>query len=1146
MSTNPLSMSIDKTDNISIIVGNTYSFDINIKNLSSTERLYNISFSLTLPDGMSLSTSSISQTSSATNSDNSTTYSWINLKDLAPMEVSFKLNVTVKCNTKFKNGTAIPFGYNFSGVNTSCQADTMPRGSYDIGNQVVTQQISMTFITARFSSSITTSSKVLKGAGTSISLNDYTQINTATCKFLNNSTSSSLVNITILLPDGIRYIGNISTSGTDGSKISSPNITTVLINGIVYTQLYYGNVNLSISSNTTLNFSYAIWNKYNNNQGELIIHGTKLNMSIDMNSSDPLVVATSNSSTSFSAMDLIITTSTSKSIVDVQTNVTYTYVYKVGQYYNIQNIIVHYLLPDGIYYLSSSTAPTSAIDNPTLQGYYLTYNFSLATQNSTKTITINAKVDSYYRYKLDSQALNLPVVASDPFIATTDILGTLVGPLTQVTDNDSIGSSINVGTITKQFNKGYYKDGTPKTITSLSPGDLAEYTLSYNASTLKAIQKQVYIDDFFPLSSDPINNLSYIFKGINPITSPQLISPHGVDFYYGDLDGLSSGTINFKVPIALLGSSTQNANLMKLKGINTYGYAYSNRAQVNINIGTPNLSLTKSVTGPNKNAIQSNEIYTYTVTLSNSSNLGSETDAFDFTLNDTLSSTWFTLDQSSLIITSTGSYNAPVIQSNNISIYINKLSPGQSLVLTYKVKLSSTLPPGLNISTTATNTNPYSQIYDASSTNFQYSNLNKSASVTLYSLAITLTKTNFNDVFKVGSPIMYTLTAIIPQGTIAYGLYLKDILPSGNQSYIGPSYLNGVVITPTTSSNTVIFPSVGTIDARIQSQTLSYVTTAKITNSSKTINTTSSTQTNTVQCLYQQTPTSSYTTISKNLVVTINHPNILMNLSVTDKTTSSIYTQTANINTNAILQFKLIFQNNSAINLSNGTIEIPIDNNFLFSSINTTFLCNASYNTVTKKIVITIPTLSSLSSGYMIFTVIPNSTLKAGTSINTQATAISYYNNISNTKVYGGEKSNVLACTLPPGVSLIPDPIYKIDDSTSFIVTPAGNTAIIYNYFKNTGGGYDDFTLTIQKVSIPYSLYINDIKIADIPANTLYQNDLAAMSNLAPNTTKTIKITALIPVTQSLGTRYDFIVNTKSKTSPYPEKTILNIDPNPF
>lgn len=1143
MPSNLLSLNIDKTQNVQIAVGSTSTFNISIKNLSSSQRLYNLGLNLTLPDGMVISSSTIPQTSSVTNNDNSITYSWVNLKDLAPLEVSYTFSITVKCNTKFKNGTTVPFGYTFSGINVGCQADTMPRGSYDEGNEVITQQIAMTFLTIMFYSTISTPGKALKGAGYSPTLNDYTQVNTTTCKFYNNSVSSSLVSITILLEDGIRYIGNIVTSGTDASQFNSPTINTVVINNKTYTQIYYSNINLSIGSSTTVTFNYAIWNQYNNNQGKLINHGTILNMFINMSSANPLIISSSDSSVSFSAMDLIITTSTNKPVVDVQSTSSYTFIYRVGQYYNIQDIIVHYLLPDGVFYLSSSYTPTSAIDISTLQGYYLTYNFPIASQNSTRSVTINVRIDSYYRYKKDSQASDLPVVASDPFTANTDILGTLVGVLTQVRDISDVSSNINVGSITKQFIKAYYKDGTPKTITPLAPGDLAEYTLTYNSSTLKAIQKQVYIDDFFPLSADPIDNLTYIYTGYKPISPPSLISPHGVDFYYGDIPGLSLSTINFKVPIKLLGSSSQNANLMKLKGINTYGNAYSNRAQVTINIGTPNLQLTKSVTGANKNAIQAQEVYTYTVTISNTNTLGTETDAFGFTVSDSLSN-WFTLDQGSIKVTGTGSFNTPQVQDNNIVFYINKLAPGQLLTLTYKVSISPVIAPGVSITTTATNTNPYSQVYSEGSSNFQYASLNKSASVTISSASITLTKNNASSVFKVGSLILYSITTTVPQGTIAYGLYVKDILPSGGQSYVGPSYKNGSLITPTISSNVITFPSEGTVDARVSAKTITYSMTCKISNINKSVNGVISSQTNTAQCLYQQTQGGSVNTISKTLVISVNHPNLLLNLSATDKTTSIIYNQTAIINTNSTMQFRLTFQNNSAIKLVNGTIEIPIDNNFIFTSIDTTVLCSATYNSTSKKIIISVPELNNSISGYVTFTLKPNSNLRAGTSINTQATAISYYNDINPSKVYSGEKSNILICTLPPGVSLTPDPLYQINDSTSFVVTPPGNTAIILNYFKNTGGGYDDFTLTIQKVLLPYTLYINDIKIADVSSNTLYQANLASMTNLAPNTSKVIKITALIPYGQSLGARYDFIVTVKSRTSPYPEKTVLNIDPS--
>lgn len=102
MPSNILSMSIDRTQNVPIIVGNTSSFDISIKNISSSQRLYNLGISLTLPDGMSLSAASITQTSSFTNADNSITYTWVNLKDLAPMEVNFTFSITVNVTLNLK------------------------------------------------------------------------------------------------------------------------------------------------------------------------------------------------------------------------------------------------------------------------------------------------------------------------------------------------------------------------------------------------------------------------------------------------------------------------------------------------------------------------------------------------------------------------------------------------------------------------------------------------------------------------------------------------------------------------------------------------------------------------------------------------------------------------------------------------------------------------------------------------------------------------------------------------------------------------------------------------------------------------------------------------------------------------------------
>lgn len=1142
---NILSMSIDNTQNVSIVIGTTSNFNINIKSLSEDQRLYNLGLYITLPDGLSIEDSSIPYTTSNIDINNNNIYSWVNLKDLAPMEIDFSVNVTLKCNNTFSNGDLIEFGYNFPSLKVSCSVDTMPRGSYDEFNEVLTQLIEMTYISSRFNGTIVTATKVLKGAGTSIELFDYKQVYTSTCIFTNNSISASLVNITILLEDGIRYIGNIQVTGADASMFLNPLINTVTIDGKTYTQLYYSNIYLAESVYIKLTFSYAVWNRYNNNQGAFIAHGTSLNMSLNMVSASSEYMASSYYIFGFLAMDLIILTSISKSIVDIRESIMYSYIYKVGQYYNIQNIIVHYFLPDGITYISSSVDPTSVVDDSTLQSYYMTYNFTLSTQNSSFTVNINAIMDDYYRYKLDGSNNPLPVVAFDNFRAATDISGILIGPLTQVTDSASVSSSINIGSINKEFIQAYYKDGTPKSTSTLAPLDLAEYTLYYNASDLEAIQKQVYIDDFFPLAAGPIDDLDYIYTDKNPVNPPELISPHGVDFYYGDLEGQSAFNINFKVPIETLGSPSQNINLMKLKGINTYGYAYSARDQMVVNIGQPNIVLTKTVAGPNKNAIKANELYTYTVTISNTNNLGSETDAFDFTLSDSLSEDLFLLNEDSISVSGTGDYNQPTID-NNIDVYINKLSPGQSITLTYDVNIISTIAPEVSITTKATNTNPYSQVYDSESDNFRYTNLNKSASVTISSKNITIQKTNLANTFKVGSSINYSIIITVPKGTIAYGLYAEDILPSNDQIYIGPAYKDGVLVTPEIVGNKVTFLTEEIIDAIDANRTITYTLKAKIYNSSHTIGSSTSIQISTAKCYYQVSPEGSFRTRTSKLNVVVNHPNISLNLSVTDKTTSRVYTQIANISNNSVLQFKLLFKNNSPISLVNAIIEIPIDDNFIFSSVDKTGLCNANYNTSDKKIIINVPKLNSNADSYMFFTVVLAPSLLSSTTIATQATAISYYNDISTTKVYGGEQSNLISCVLQPNLTLTPDPIYKINDTTSFIVTAPGDTAVIFNYFKNIGGGHDSFTLIIQKVNIDYTLYIDNIKIADVPADTLYEMDLPEMSNLEPNTTKVIKITATIPLNQPLGIRYDFLVTSKSKSSPYPEQTVLNIDPNPF
>lgn len=1130
-----LSISIDKTQNVPLLLGGTNSFLVRIKNLSSSIYLYNLNIAINTPDGITVESGSEPITSTVSNADGSKVYSWVNIKDLAPLEVDYTFKVTIKGTTTFQSGTTIPFGYIFNGFSVICKMDTKPRGNYDIGNQIETGTVTMTYKAVRYKCIITTAGKVLKGAGTSMALTDYTKTATASCTFVNNGVSVSGVNTKILLPNGIRYIGNINVTGSDASQFLNPTITTIVIDGKVYTQIYFGGITMSLNGSTTVTFTYAVWNRYDENIGGIILNGTSFSILASVYNLDEIV----EESVSFLAMDIIITCNISLSFIDVGDILGFDFDYLIGGYYDIQDIVINYLMPDGTTYISSSVTPYTVVDDPTLKGYYLTYHMPLALRNSSSSVSITGQVDVSYRYKTDGQGNHLPVVSFDSFRANDDVAGLLVGTQRNASDSASDTANISIAEIQKTFLGGYYKNNTPKTIAALAPGDLAEYRLTYTASTLNAIQKSINMYDFFPLAAGPIDGLSYAYTGYHPVGLQGLpIDPHGVNFNYGNIPGNELITITYKVPINAIGSPADNNNLFKFSGVNTEGYSYSSRTQVLVNIATPNLQLTKNVSGPNINAVKAGEVYNYTVTITNNTTSTTGTDAFNFNLSDTLS-TWFTVNPASITVTGTGTHDAPVLNSGSIDMSIIKLAPGQTLTLAYSVTIISTLAPNLTITTTATNTNPYSQLNDP--TSFQYTDQVRTASTTLKSQNVSVNKVANNDVFKIGSLINYTITVTVPLGTIAYDVNVVDTLPSGNQTFISATK-NGNTITPTVVNNVITMPNEATVDATSVAQTIVYVVYCKIIDGTKPTGVTTITQTNNYKCNYKRTVGGTVVTINKNLNVTINVPNIVLNLYATDTTTAITYTSTGNIKTSSSLLYKLEFTNNSAIRLVNGIVELLVSTSLDFVGFNLIYGCTAAYDNVTRKITINIPSLNAAAKGFILFTANPLPLTVASTVINSQATAIEYYNDIY-TKVYGGETSNFITLKFAPGVGLLPEEAYKVNDSTSFRISQPGSRVTILNYFTNTGGGFDSFTTALQSVKIPYDLYIDDVFITTVPANTSYSANLAQMANLQSGATKIIKVVTQLPADMPLGTRYDFVVTTTSLTSPYPSKTVTNIDP---
>lgn len=132
---------------------------------------------------------------------------------------------------------------------------------------------------------------------------------------------------------------------------------------------------------------------------------------------------TVNNSFEFAAMDLMIITSLNYSYINIRYSLIYTFIFTVGQYYSLSNVSATYFLPDRINYVSSSVIPASVVDSALMKGYFITYNFPDKATNSVTTVTINAKVSNYYRYKIDSSSNPLPVAEFDNFAAIANVYG---------------------------------------------------------------------------------------------------------------------------------------------------------------------------------------------------------------------------------------------------------------------------------------------------------------------------------------------------------------------------------------------------------------------------------------------------------------------------------------------------------------------------------------------------------------------------------------------------------------------------------------------------------------------------------------------------------------------------------------------------
>lgn len=1119
-----------------ILLGGSGNIGVNIQNTSNIERVYNVSLQLTLPDGLEVDKVISTPSKVQTSINNTTIVTWENLKDLAPNEIDYIFNIGVKSNKTYKNGEDIPFDTVFSGILLKATCDTMPRGDIDINNSIYALNNFLGIKVTKFLGVIYTSKKVLKGAGSSIEKNDYTKVYRGSFN-INSVSSESNINISFLLENGFRYIGNENVIGEDNKYFNSPIISNKVIDEVNYTQLLFSDVTLSQNSSNIFSFDFSVWNKTNNNTGSIIPHGSELRFILYIEQNG-IIYEYNYSSV---AMDIITLKSANKTVVNIDDKVKYSLYVEAGGYYNIENVTIKDILPDGFKYVSSSTLPDLIEMSQSVNGTLIQYNIKSINVNGHLNISYIANVLENYMYKQDNNFNLQPIVAGDVFINNETVEGSIIELDTNVLDKSSFTITSKIPNITKKLIGVYYRDGLPKNSLIPCENDILEYIITYDATSVNTTQKNIEIFDFFPFAVGPITDLNYVYSGytLDGIT-PYSIDPYGIQWNYGNIPQGLTSTIQYKVPVLPNARGEYSTNMVKLNGYNTNNFSYSKRDFVNIDLGQPNLVFTKNISGPNYKSINLNETYTIELKLTNTFT-DTSTDAFNFTLSENINGFLLTLDTSSIKVTGSGDFGDYYVENGIINIPINKLLVGENIILTYNLKTNNNLFPNGVHTTTASITKPYSQIYNEGISNYQY-NLNKTLTTTYKTPLLTYEEKLLSEnLLEVGSNAVFNIKLIVPKGMVLENTQIRTLL-SAYVVYTGEFTLNGEDITPRLIGNdTIIFPKISIIDATNSNVEINYTISTLIPDVTINKGDNKTTLTNASSVIWIPSLDPKQYMVSNYYNFNVNHPVLDINL----KASNSLNFTGENIvsKNGGVFYIKLSYSNNSLVSIIDSYIEFYLDENvefisFISSPKNILIFYDPNYNYIG----IRYDSINIEEEKSIVFSLKSNNNVFSNTNL-IYCVKDTVYNNDISKKLYSAENSNNITVYFPASFSFVPYSSGRVDDSTLYKITPVGSTTTFTNNIINTGNGLDSYNIKINSAPIDYKLYIGNDLVASVSKGEGLNINPNETSNLKPGEMRSLNFTVTIPYNTPLTDVYTFFVTVTSISNPSLFKTIKNIDP---
>lgn len=813
-----------------VVLGMNGTLNINFSNVNNVDRAYNLTLNMTLPDGVSFVSSTETPTSIIANMDGTISIEWLSIKDLAPNETDFSVGVTLKSDENFRNTLdPVPFDIPIDSIDISATVDTLPRGSDDPGNVKITKTESLDFIPLRYNLTKSSTGKIPKGAGLLSPVVDPAWPYEYSLKVMNNTREASEVSLIDELPNGVRYLDNLNVVGPD-SSLSNPTVTIPSPGPGCqdFVTIDWGTVTLAIGSVYDITFDAAIWDNFTENcienSGSRIPHMNPMeNISTLDGLSGPVEA---NSITN--AMDATINKSVASNQTDVGVINFYTLTYRINQYDNIEDFTITDIISDGQTYNSDASpiTPDSITINPdgTTE---LIWNLGLLDTATSGTITFTTNVDSSF-------SGGNPVTADDTLSNEVEIDGINEITSTNTPDNSSAGIFILQPNIAKEILGYFYKDGTPKNIDVVAPGDIVRFKITYNATNLVASQVGIEVDEFAPINMGPLPAVGdVIFDGTlgpGPFNQ-QTVAPNGIRWLLGNLPGGSFWTATFDIPVKNEEFVGARNNLTKLSGQNTAGFSYSDRDQVEVEFGEPNIGFEKTVSGPNPNSIKAGETYTYSITISNPQNLeGNVTDAFEIDLIDTIPDK-LTYVPGSAVVSGTGTFNPPVITGQDVSMTINKLAPDESLTLSFDVIVDNDIVAGESLINNAILQRPYSQ----PDRSYQFPGDPFTDETILKSQGLGINKVIDPTFAKIGDVVTYIIEVTVPEGLTAFNVQLVDTFPDSTQDFInGSATLDGNPVTPlSVAGGVVTFNAIPFIDATSAAVTRTYSFDVRVTDASQ-------------------------------------------------------------------------------------------------------------------------------------------------------------------------------------------------------------------------------------------------------------------------------------------------------------------------